>query len=259
MKFIHSIVRAANALVQLLVISVLLLAGAYSCFALWDNHRIYVAAENIQADMIQLKPQADVSNLNDNADFSQLLQINPDICGWLSMDNTEIQYPVVQGETNLSYINRDIYGDFALAGSIYLDSRNSKDFTDSYSLLYGHHMDHNRMFGDLDFYQDADFFEKNRTGTLILPQQTYNLQILACVLVNASDEMIFLPTRWQPDNLKQLLDYLNTQALHIHNDLFDTLMHITEPVQFLALSTCSTEFTDARTIVITVMNPNNPV
>lgn len=256
MKPLRIVFRAANAFINFLVVSALFLAGAYSCFALWDNSRIYSAAKNVQADMLKLKP--DTSATNPSADFSQLLQINPDICAWISMDGTKIQYPVVQGETNLSYINQDIYGDFALAGSIYLDARNSANFTDTYSLLYGHHMDGNRMFGDLDLYKDAAFFEKNHTGALILPQQTYTLEILSCLLVNASDEMIFLPTYWQPENQNELFAYIAKHALHIHPDLLDSLMHTTDPVHLLALSTCSAEFTDARTIVIAIMYPSNP-
>ena len=68
------------------------------------------------------------------ASFEELLGINPDVCAWVTLDNTAIDYPVVQGEDNFTYVNTDVYGDFSLAGSIFLDVNCDKNFTDPYSL-----------------------------------------------------------------------------------------------------------------------------
>ena len=116
----------------------LLTAGAYSAYALWDNNQVYAAVDNVQGELLQFKPAADGEN---GASFEELLAINSDVKAWLTLDNTAIDYPVVQGENNFSYINTDVYGDFALAGSIFLDSDCDGSFNDPYSLLYGHHME----------------------------------------------------------------------------------------------------------------------
>ena len=105
-----------------MLILIFIIAAAYALFVLNDNRRIYSAAENVQEDMLKLKPD------KEKPDFSKLCSINPDVCAWLTMDGTHIDYPVLQGETNLTYINRDIYGQFALAGSIFLDCQNCKRF-----------------------------------------------------------------------------------------------------------------------------------
>ncbi len=248
--------RAANSVFNFLVILLLLLAGSYSAFALWDNERIYSAAGDVQADMLKLKPTVNAETQEDTgADFSQLLAVNEDVCAWLTMDNTEIDYPVLQGNDNYAYLNTDVYGDFALAGSIFLDSRCSRDFTDTYSLIYGHHMAEHKMFGDLDLYKDEAFFDENRTGTLILPDGAYDLEVLSCLLVGASDDYIFDPTAWQDDNISSLLTYVKENALYYHEDVMERLESAEEPYQLLSLSTCASEFTDARTIVLTVMTP----
>ena len=119
----------------------------YSAYALWDNSQVYAAADNVQAELLQFKPKAGADN---GASFEELLGINPDVCAWVTLDNTAIDYPVVQGEDNFTYVNTDVYGDFSLAGSIFLDVNCDKNFTDPYSLLYGHHMEESKMFGDLD-------------------------------------------------------------------------------------------------------------
>ena len=132
--------RAANALISLAVGLCLAVCGAYAGYALWDNRQVYSAAENVQIEMQKLKPEVSEEVGETGPSFAELLAVNPDVCAWLTVDNTRIDYPVLQGETNLDYINTDVYGNFALAGSIFLDSRNAPTFADGYSLLYGHHM-----------------------------------------------------------------------------------------------------------------------
>lgn len=246
--------RLGNAILNFILIIALLVSGAYAAYALWDNNQVLSAAGDVQADMIKLKPKVEPEAEDNSASFEELLDINPDVCGWVSMDNTRIDFPILQGDTNFTYINTDVYGNFALAGSIFLDSRNSRDFSDAYSLLYGHHMANGNMFGDLDLYKDATFFRENRTGTLILPEKTYDLEIICCMLLGSSDEYIFEPQSTQY-NIKGLLKYVQKEALNVNEDVL-TRANETKNVQILALSTCSSEFTDARTIVLAVMDPH---
>lgn len=107
-------------------------------------------------------------------------------------------------------------------GSIFLDSDCDGSFHDPYSLLYGHHMENSKMFGDLDLYKDEAFFNENTTGTLVLPDRTYHLQIFACLLVPASEDAIFDVNQWDA-NLNGLLDFAQENALHLHSDTLDTV------------------------------------
>lgn len=249
------ILKAANSLLNLIVMFSLLVAGTYAGYALWDNNQVYAAAQNVQADMIKLKPVIEDSG-EKGASFEELLAVNPDVCAWVTVDNTNIDFPILQGETNLTYINKDVYGDFALAGSIFLDTRNSRDFHDTVSLLYGHHMDEGDMFGDLDKFKDEAFFKENKTGLLILPDRVYDLEIFACILVNASEDMIFEPHEHQAD-INRLLDFTKQNAMHYDEDKMSELSRSEGGKQLLLLSTCSSEFTDARTIVLTEMKPRS--
>ena len=215
------ILTAANALVNLVVILFLSVAGIYAAYALWDNSRVYTAASDVQADMVKIKPAVEEEG---GASFEELLAIN-----------------------------RDVYGNFALAGSIFLDTRNQRDFSDAYCLLYGHHMENSGMFGDLDFYKEQSFFDDNKTGMLILPDRTYNLEIFACLLVEAGEDAIFDPELWQTD-INGLLSFAEENSLHLRKETIENVKQAENP-KILALSTCSTEFTDARTIILAVMEP----
>lgn len=163
--------------------------------------------------------------------------------------------PVEGGEDNFTYVNTDVYGDFSLAGSIFLDVNCDKNFTDPYSLLYGHHMEESKMFGDLDLYKDAEFFAENTTGELILPDRTYDLQTFACLLVPASENAIFDPQRWDSD-LQGLYTFAQENALNLNTETLAAMKAAGDDAQVLALSTCSTEFTDARTILLAWMIPS---
>lgn len=250
------ILKLCNALLSLALGLGLVFAGAYSAYALWDNNQIYTAAENVQADMMSMKPTVGEEEA-EGASFEELLAINPDVCGWLELDGTKIDYPVLQGEDNLSYINTDVYGNFALAGSIFLDSGCENDFSAAYNLIHGHHMENSKMFGDLDLYKDETFFEENTTGRLILPKKTYNLEIFACILAPSSEKNIYEPRRWQAD-IDGLLEYAGENALHLHEDTHARLLNQRDGAKVLALSTCSSEYTNARTIILAAMLPYSP-
>lgn len=180
------VLRGLNALFSLIVLLCFFVVAAYAGYALWDNSQVYAAAENVRDGLLQLKPPEDPEG-EEGPTFEDLKAINPDVCAWVTLDNTNIDHPVVQGQDNLTYVNRDVYGNFALAGSIFLDSRNDSSFSDPYSLLYGHHMENSGMFGDLALYKEEDFFQENSTGYLITPEGVYDLEIFASLVVSASD------------------------------------------------------------------------
>jgi sortase B len=188
------------------------------------------------------------AEIPDNSEsFSRLRMINPEIRGWITMEGTGIDFPVLQGQNNMSYINRDFFGNFSLAGSIFLDSRDDPEFGEGYALLYGHHMADGNMFGDLDRYQEEPFFMENRTGILILPEKSFVLEVIACMTVPASARNIFDP-EYVRANPHTLLPYAREKADHFREADW-------KEEKWIALTTCASEFTDARTVVLARMEP----
>ena len=114
------------------------------------------------------------------------------------------------------------------------------------------------MFGDLDLYKDLDFFRQYYTGTLVIPGHQWSLRVFACMVVPSSEEKIFNPTLWKKDGVGKLLPFVKAEALHYDADtvtmLEDAIAAGETPPRIIAMATCSSEFTDARTIVLAVMN-----
>lgn len=204
-------------------------------------------------------PAEPTAEPTDDSPFGQLRAINPDITAWIIMPGTAIDYPVLQGATNMSYINTDVYGEFAMAGSIYLDSRNDREYKDIYSLLYGHNMSKHRMFSDVNLYKDEEFFKENHLGMLLMEDGGHLLQSLACILTSAGNSGIFNPENWNNSTNEQKISMVLEDAVQVDQETLDMLknrMEAEEPYRIVALSTCSGEFTDARTILLTLMDPD---
>jgi len=245
----RGILQACQGAVRLAVALALLLCGGFGAYALWDNGQVLSSAADVQAELLQWKPKAaeDAQTAPDNGEaFAQLRRINPDVCAWITMDGTGIDFPVLQGPNNMSYISRDVFGNFSLAGSVFLDSRDDPAFGEGYALLYGHHMADGNMFGDLDLYKEENFFSANKTGQLILPDRVYRLEVAACLVVGASERNVF-----DPEHVRAHMDgqeaFVRKSAMFLREEMLEG------QGKFLALSTCSSEFTDARTVVLARM------
>jgi len=166
--------------------------------------------------------------------------ITDDMVAWITVDDTNIDYPVMQGDTNSEYLNLNPYGEYTLSGSIFLDSRNSSDFTDDYSILYGHHMEYGNMFGALDDFLSQSYLENHSTGTLTIGRNNptdHKLGIFACAKVNAYDNNAL-----DPDTLENITKVIEEEAVYINTSI-EKSDHI------LALSTCTEPVSTNRLIV----------
>lgn len=123
--------------------------------------------------------------------FDALLKENPDTVAWIRMDGTHIDHPVVQGEDNFEYIDKNFEGEFYQGGAIFLDEHNAKDLTDNFLIIHGHHMSRGAMFSDVSNYLDEQFFEENTTGELLTPNGDYALTVAGVNVVNAYDDKIY--------------------------------------------------------------------
>ena len=166
--------------------------------------------------------------------------LTDDYVAWITIDDTNIDYPVMQGDNNMKYINIDPYGEYSLSGSIFLDSRNSADFSDEYSILYGHHMAYGKMFGALDDYLSESYMKQHSTGTLIVGRdgsKVYDLGIFACMKVN-----IYEKKALDPESLEEVKKMISAEASFINTSI-DKSEHI------LVLSTCIEPVSSNRLLV----------
>lgn len=181
------LVRIANGIVNVVILLLAVLLIGYGVFSIWDNNRILNQASAKSYETYRPAEE------KDSPSFAQLQAMNPDVLGWISIYGTGIDYPLVQGKDNDEYLNRDIDGSFRLSGSIFLDSTNARDFSDFNTIIYGHHMVKDRMFGDLDKFTDQSFFDSHRYGSLYYGGRMHGLEIFAMVEADAYDFELYNP------------------------------------------------------------------
>lgn len=88
-------------------------------------------------------------------DFKSLKKINSDIYAWIYLPDTDISYPILQGEDNSFYIKHNEYSEYSGKGAIFTEDYNKKDFSDPVTLIYGHNMKDESMFGSLQRMYDT--------------------------------------------------------------------------------------------------------
>ena len=207
-------------------------------YAMIDAVNVYLNAND--TSVLKYKPELGHGK-------EALQELSGDAVAWLSVDNTKIDYPVMQGKNNDEYINKDPFGNFSLSGSIFLDSRNSSDFSDPYSILYGHHMEYGAMFGALDDFIDKSFFDQHRTGTLITASgQDYSIHIFASCKANATEKTVFDPLE---STNEKLLQFIKQHAVVYEPQGVNAQSRI------LALSTCQSAENIERMIVFGTLTP----
>lgn len=231
-------------------------ASLFAGYSLWDNAQIYQGAADVQSQIRVFKPVAEEEG---GPGFDELREVNPDIIGWITVDGTNVDYPVLQGHTNLEYMSKDIYGEFSLAGSIFLDIRCSRDFNDNYSLIYGHNMANHLMFGDLSMFKDKDFFKENTTATLLVPGESREEYVAAILQISAGTEEIFEPDMWKND-LAGLGEFLEKNSIWFHSQWIEQMKKDPDSVQVTVLVTCSDGSTNDRTVLVLIREaPDKPV
>lgn len=226
-KIIRAVDAAVNLVVGLVCVAVLLV----SCYSLWDNHRIHSQARD--DSLLVYRPTLGL----ESGEESGLLGLKDQV-GWLFLDGTYIDYPVMQGKDNFTYLNKDPYGEYRMCGSIFLDSRNAADFSDPFSMVYGHHMDHYNMFGALDLFAVEVYFNNHQTGWLATNRGAFRLDLFAVAWGEGDDWVIFNPVGKTPEDV---LPYIEEHA--VINRGYQPGRRI------VALSTCAGETESSRLIV----------
>ena len=232
-------VRIANSLVNLFILTVILLLISFSAYAIWDSNQIHSAAsaENYE----RYKPTVE----SETASFADLQAINPEVFAWLTVYGTNIDYPLVQGPNNLKYINTDARGGHALSGAIFIDYRSSQNFSDFSTILYGHHMENQVMFGEIPQFSDPGYFNARRYGALYADGRELGLEFFAFLHADAYDFEIFRVNIREPETRQAYLNLLLEMATHTRPDV-----SVTVDDRIVLLSTCSPGSTNGRDILV---------
>lgn len=180
-------------------------------------------------------------------DFDTLQAQYPDIVAWLYSEGTPINYPVVQSRDNAYYLRRLPDGSANRNGSLFLDYRNSGDFSDLHSIIYGHNMKNEYMLGTLERYQEQAYYEAHPVMYLLTPTGDYQVRLLGGYTTTTQSPGYQFVN--DPQGVADL-----TLLTRQRSDFVSEA--VPEPGEgLLTLSTCDYETEESRFIVVGVLHP----
>lgn len=166
--------------------------------------------------------------------FSTLQEINKDTVGWLTVNNTRIDYPVVQAKDNDYYLRRDYYQNKNRHGWIFMDYRNNPDELNENTIIYGHNLANQTMFGTLRYALNSYWYKKsaNQIITFNTPNENMKFQIFSIYTIPTTNDYldITFPTT---DAYQAYIDLVKGRSIYDFN------IEVTTDDKILTLSTCA--------------------
>ena len=164
---------------------------------------------------------------------------NEDIVAWIYSENTPINYPIVQSNDNSYYLRRLINGEYNVAGTIFMDFRNNPNMEDNNTIIYGHNMKNDIMFGTLQNYEDQSYYDKHKSMYLFTAKKQYIIELVAVYTLPVDSDIYNMVT----------IDQNNITEAMSKSD-FKSDVIIQEEEKCVTLSTCYYEYDGARYVVI---------
>lgn len=237
---IKNILKIIDKLINIIIGLLFILATLYVIYSFYDTYTIYNSAK-LPNEIIKYMP----SENDEEYSLSDLKSINDDICAWIVINDTNVNYPVVQGIDNSEYLNLNYKKEYSISGSIFLDYRNSFDFNDYCSVIYGHNMKGNIMFSDVKAFEKENYFSEHQNGYLYTTNKNYKLKIFAYDNVSAYANEIYNVDNYQKQNsCSEIVKYIKANSLNYKD------IEINNSDKIIVLSTCNSAGSTSRAILV---------
>lgn len=227
------------------------LAGILSEY--WEGEQTYHSLEqyvSVTSPTPPVDEEVSAESVDDtvwpDVDFEALKAINPDIVGWIYLEGTEINYPVVRGSDNSYYLNKLYDGTSNGSGSIFMDYRNEPNFVDKNNILYGHSMKNGTMFTAIKRFKNQAYYDEHPVALLMTPEKNYKVEFFTGYIANVEQDAwdYYFDTE---EDFQHWLDSSKSKST------FASEVVPTVDDEILTLSTCTYEFDNARYVLVGVM------
>lgn len=184
------------------------------------------------------------------AQYVALYKENNDLTGWLSIEGTVIDYPVMQCGDDEYYLHHDFYGNEDKYGCLYVREMADVNTPGTNFIIYGHNMKDGSMFGDLDLYRDEGFGREHSLISFdtLYEERTYEIVAVFLSRVYNSDEEAFKYYQFYQADTQEEFDYFYENIKKL--SLYDTGVEAEFGDTFLTLSTCAYHVDDGRLVVV---------
>lgn len=186
--------------------------------------------------------QSKEGNYVNSANEEELKSINSDYKMWIQIENTNINYPVVQSSDNDYYLKHNFRKESNISGTVFIESANDID-NDKNIILYGHNMRNGTMFNNITNYKEESFFNEDNKINIIMNNTLYEYEVFSVYVKNVSEVNLAIGFASEDE-------FINYAYNESEESLYKKDVDFSAEDNLITLVTCSYEFTDARTIVV---------
>ncbi len=227
---------------QFLFVAAILVA-VYSGWQIYSGLREYAQSRDTYTKLSQKAVRSASADATAEPfvrhDFEQLAAINPNTIGWISMADSTVDYPVVQGTDNTYYLNHLFDDTPHRSGAIYMNCDNDPACTDKNTIFYGHHMRDGSMFHDIAAFDDAQWAQEHPEIIYETPDAVYRLEPFAGIVGDGQSD--YVQTSFDSD--EEFMQYVQDKIDH---STFKSDIVIQPQDQIVTLSTCIYVVEDGR-------------
>lgn len=219
----------------------------------YDSMAQYVSSDGAssqqiaeQKDSVSERPKTPIPAIDFEVpaiDFTAIAKDGYTNCvAWIYIPDTAVNYPVFYSGENDYYLHHTGKGEESVAGAIYLDGRNARDFGDTHNILYGHHMADGSMFAGLKSFKDAEYYPEHRYGVLITPEGYRVIEFFSGYVASVDQDAWTIEYGGEENyvnwiNAECALSCFRADTVPLSGD------------RVITLSTCSYEFDNARFVL----------
>lgn len=238
MKPLQRVVRGAIRLLHVAVAAAFTLMFVVGAYALWDSKTLEdKASATYWQPYKPVEPEA--------LSFHELQDINPDVVAWLTVYGTNIDYPVCHSTDINKYLTYNAEGKASASGALFMDPEDPRDFSDFSNLVYGHHMEHGVMFGQIADFQAADTFDTYRYGNLYANGRSWGIQLFCTLKADAYDRQVYKRGLLsEAEDQQKYIDLLRDRAIRWRD------VGVAPGDRLIIMSTCSTASTNGRDLLV---------
>ena len=230
-------------IITILLISLVLI----SSYLIFKEKKQNEKQENTFEDLIEIVEENIENQEERKIDINKLYEENKDIVGWLKIDNTTINYPIMQNINDPNYyLHRDFYKNYSSYGTPYMAKQcnlNSDNI-----VIYGHHMKNNKMFGELEKYKSKDFYNNHKIITFTTLEKEYSYEIFAVFKTTVYTKNTF--RYYENINFENKKMYDGFINICKDKSLYQTGIEIKDKEKLITLSTCEYSNKNSRLVIV---------
>ncbi len=234
-------------ILEIMFVALFIFSG-YKLFTIYTDYsegdQIYEESADTYFEVEEETREDGVNENTFTVDIDALKEENPEALGWIYIEDTPINYPLLQTDDNNYYLKHTYNNIYSAFGSIFLDYRSSADLTDKNTIIYGHNTKNESMFGSLKKYKDKTYFEDHPFIYIIYEDYTYKYQIFSMFTTTTTSKVYKI-------KFDTASSYRQWQRDMIANSVVNTGEYKpTGKEKLITLSTCTSRTEKERFVVL---------